>query len=80
MDTKQWLDQKQLTELLNVPATWVRDKVTARAIPHRRVGRHVRFTPADVAEIEQMFFEPAITETPSRTVTRVRRAARRAAA
>lgn len=57
----QWLTIAQLAELLGVPKSWVRDKVTARAIPHHRPGRHVRFTPADVAAIEQMFAEPAIT-------------------
>lgn len=30
-------------EWLGVPETWLRDKVTAQAVPHTRVGRHVRF-------------------------------------
>lgn len=36
---------------LNVPRTWLRDKVTARAVPHTRIGRHVRFTLEHLEEI-----------------------------
>lgn len=37
--------------MLNVPFTWLRDKVTARQVPHTRLSRHVRFTEAHLAEI-----------------------------
>lgn len=74
---EKWLDKEQLAEVLGVSVSWVRNKVTERAIPHRRVGKHVRFAPEDVAELKVQLFEPAITETPSRTATRVRRAAPR---
>ena len=36
---------------LNVPASWVRDKVSARAIPFTKVGRHARFTADHLREI-----------------------------
>ncbi|GAB2952154.1 hypothetical protein GCM10027280_45690 [Micromonospora polyrhachis] len=72
--SEKWLTIDDLAELLNVKRTWVRDKVTARVLPHRRVGG-VRFTPKDVAAIEEMFFEPAITDTPSRAAARTRQAA-----
>lgn len=42
------LDAHGLAERLNVPFTWVRDKITARAIPITWIGRHARFTEADV--------------------------------
>jgi excisionase family DNA binding protein len=29
---------------LAVPRSWLRDKVTARQVPHTRLGRHVRFS------------------------------------
>lgn len=74
MDEK-WLNKKQLAEVLNVGESWVRNAVTARAIPHRRVGRHVRFAPEDVAAIKKQIFEPAITDTPSRAESRVQQAA-----
>jgi excisionase family DNA binding protein len=41
----------EAAEVLNVPFTWLRDKVTARQVPHTRLGRHVRFTEAHLAEI-----------------------------
>lgn len=30
--------------LLRVPEGWLRKKVTARAVPHTRLGKHVRFS------------------------------------
>lgn len=41
----------EAAERLNVPRTWLRDKVTARAVPHTRLGRHVRFTEEHLSEI-----------------------------
>lgn len=76
----QWLTIDQLAERLNVKRSWVRDKVTARVLPHRRPAAQVRFAPADVAAIEEMFFEPAITATPTRATSRTRVPRQRAAA
>lgn len=53
------LDIDGLAAHLGLPRTWVRDKVTARQIPHRRYGRHVRFAPEDVEAIERGGFVPA---------------------
>lgn len=36
---------------LNVPYTWLRDRVTNRLVPFTRIGRHVRFTPEHLAAI-----------------------------
>jgi len=41
----------EAAQKLNVPMTWIRDKVTARAVPHTRLGRHVRFTDNHLADI-----------------------------
>ncbi len=41
----------EAAEALNVPRSWLRDKVTADAVPHTRLGRHVRFTEAHLAQI-----------------------------
>ena len=41
----------QAAVVLNVPPTWLRDKVTARQVPHTRLGRHVRFNAAHLAQI-----------------------------
>ncbi|MDR7278899.1 helix-turn-helix domain-containing protein [Catenuloplanes atrovinosus] len=59
--TGRLLNIAELAEHLGVPRSWVRDKVTEHALPHRRVGRHVRFAPEDVAAIETSFFQPALT-------------------
>lgn len=37
-------DIKAAAAWLDVKFTWLRDQVTARKVPHTRVGRHVRFT------------------------------------
>lgn len=39
---------------LNVAETWVRDKVTQRAVVHRRLGKHVRFTEADYVALLEL--------------------------
>jgi excisionase family DNA binding protein len=41
----------EAADYLNVPFTWLRDKVTAREVPHTRLGRHVRFAPDHLARI-----------------------------
>ncbi|PSK96125.1 excisionase family DNA binding protein [Murinocardiopsis flavida] len=41
----------QAAEYLNVRPSWLRAKVAARQVPHRRLGKHVRFTAEDIAEI-----------------------------
>ena len=41
----------QAAALLNVPRSWLRDKVTTRQVPHLRLGRHVRFTPEHLQRI-----------------------------
>jgi excisionase family DNA binding protein len=55
------LDIDGLADYLGVPRTWVRDMVTARQIPFRKIGRHVRFHPDDVAEIEKAAKQPALS-------------------
>lgn len=61
--SEKWLSTKQMAEVLGIPYTTLRDKVTARAVPHRRVGKHVRFTPEDVAALKEQTFEPVASTT-----------------
>ena len=42
---------EQAAELLQVKASWLRKKATARAIPCTFVGKHLRFSAADLAAI-----------------------------
>lgn len=37
--------------LLNVPEGWLRKKVSAREVPHTRLGKHVRFTPEHLRDV-----------------------------
>jgi len=34
----------EAADVLRVPEGWLRKKVTAGAVPHARLGKHVRFT------------------------------------
>lgn len=55
------LTVKQLAKMLQVSESWLHKQVAARAIPHHRRGRAVRFTPQDVAEIRGSWgAQPAI--------------------
>jgi excisionase family DNA binding protein len=50
------VDERLLTfaeaaEVLNVPESWLREKVARRQVPHTRLGKHVRFTRADLTDI-----------------------------
>lgn len=40
----QLLTFAEAARLLNIPKSWLRKKVAARAVPFTRLGRHVRFT------------------------------------
>jgi len=62
----------ELAELLQMSEKWVKRRVSARAIPHHRRGRLVRFTPDDVRQIRDMDAEPVQT---APTLRLVRRAA-----
>lgn len=37
------LDAAGAAELLNVPETWIRAEARADRVPHRKLGRYVRF-------------------------------------
>ncbi|MDP9434762.1 MAG: helix-turn-helix domain-containing protein [Actinomycetota bacterium] len=37
--------------VLNVPRSWLRDRVSRREVPHARLGRHVRFGAQHLAQI-----------------------------
>ncbi len=64
--TEPLLNFKQAAERLNIPESWLREKVAKRQVPHTRFGKHVRFTEADLAAI----IEPAINRQPLRTDSR----------
>ena len=42
---------RELAELLNVSQAWVRKGVLERTLPYTKLGRSIRFTPAQVEQI-----------------------------
>nr|WP_296073381.1 helix-turn-helix domain-containing protein [uncultured Actinoplanes sp.] len=50
-DALQLYTADQAAALLQVSPTWLRKKATARQIPSTFVGRHLRFSAADLAAI-----------------------------
>lgn len=59
---------------LNLPVSWLQRKAQARLIPHRRYGRHVRFSDADIEAIRAKHAEAPLV-IPSRNVIAMRRRA-----
>jgi excisionase family DNA binding protein len=43
----------EAAEILRVPESWLRTKVTARVIPCTFIGKHLRFSEADIQQIKQ---------------------------
>lgn len=52
-DPHQLLRAEEVAQLLQLPVRTVRDRAAAGAIPHRRFGKHYRFSLADVEQIIQ---------------------------
>lgn len=42
------MDKQQLADYLVVPIGWVEQATKARALPIVKVGKHIRFDPADI--------------------------------
>lgn len=49
----QLFDIDEAAALLKVKPHWLQTKVTAQQVPHRRVGKFVRFSADDIREIQQ---------------------------
>ena len=52
------LDWEEAAALLNVPVPWLKRKVGQRKLPAVRLGRHVRFTMAQINQIIRAFEDP----------------------
>ena len=50
MDDKQLIGVEAMASILNVPVSWVyqRTRLGPEAIPHMKLGRHLRFDPGEV--------------------------------
>ena len=63
-----WLTVPELADLLGVSPNWVYEGTATKRLPHHRVGRYVRFSPADISRIErQSQIEPTRTARPLRS-------------
>jgi excisionase family DNA binding protein len=51
MNGSQLHTPAEAAQLLRVPESWLRKKAAARMIPCTFVGKHLRFSSADLAEI-----------------------------
>lgn len=49
---------EQAAELLQVRPSWLRRKATARAVPCRFLGKHLRFARADIDAIAEKSLQP----------------------
>jgi excisionase family DNA binding protein len=49
----------EAARLLAVPESWLRRQVTARLVPHTRLGKHLRFSHADLVVIATTAAQPA---------------------
>lgn len=65
----------EAAELLRVPEGWLRKRVSAQAVPHTRLGKHVRFTADHLQQIVARDEQPALSaQAPSSGLsTRARR-------
>lgn len=59
---------------LNLPKSWLQKRAQAYLIPHRRYGRHVRFTDEDIAAIRAQHATKPIAP-PNGVVVQMRRRA-----
>jgi excisionase family DNA binding protein len=50
----------ETAEILRVPESWLKAKATARVIPCTFVGKHLRFSDQDIAEIISAGAKPAL--------------------
>ena len=50
MDERQLINVEQMASILSVPVSWVyqRTRLGPQAIPHMKLGRHLRFDPSEV--------------------------------
>lgn len=56
----------ELAAYLNVSPGWVRARVLNRSLPHTKVGRGVRFTPAQVQQIVEAGNRPSLNHSAAR--------------
>ena len=46
----------QAAAILHLAEAWIYERTRKKAIPHRKLGKHIRFTDSDLSAIVQMGF------------------------
>jgi hypothetical protein len=64
----------QAAQMLAVPESWLRRRVTARLVPHTVLGKHLRFSHADLVAIATAAARPMGLAVPARRPRRGPRA------
>jgi excisionase family DNA binding protein len=72
MSAPQLYTPAEAAEMLKVPESWLRKKAAARAVPCTFVGKHLRFSAADIEKIIKAGAREPATRNP-----RARRPARK---
>jgi hypothetical protein len=62
----------EAARMLAVPESWLRRRVTARLVPHTVLGKHLRFSHADLVAIATAAARPAGQAVPARRPRRGR--------
>ncbi len=50
----------ELADVLRIPARTLQERTARGVFPHRRWGKHIRFSPEDVAEIIRLMYRAPI--------------------
>ena len=53
----------QAAAILHLAEAWIYERTRKKAIPHRKLGKHIRFTDSDLSAIVQMGFRGPNEET-----------------
>lgn len=51
----------ELADVLRMPARTLQEQTTRGAFPHRRWGKHIRFSTEDVAEIVRLMYRAPVS-------------------
>lgn len=57
--TKVLFTFAEVADMTGLRESWLRKKVSEQSIPHRRVGKHVRFSHADINDLIDQSAKPS---------------------
>ena len=60
-ETKVLFTFTEVAGMTGLRESWLRKKVSEQSIPHRKVGKHVRFSHADINDLIEQSAKPTVT-------------------